>query len=203
MSTFVAIDFETATARRDSACAVGLAACCGGRIVLTRTYLIRPPRPRFTFTGVHGLGWGDVEHAPDFAELWPVLHAWIGDAAFLAAHNAKFDRAVLHACCARYRLRAPCNSPGRSGESARRTCPKSVASCASRFATTTPGPTHWRAPAWCSRPKPTGGGGAGAGSAARIAPPPEPSLWSLLVQPRERPSLPLHPDPHDVPRLPD
>ena len=105
MSTFVALDFETATARRDSACAVGLAACCGGRVVLARTYLIRPPRPRFTFTGVHGLGWEDVEHAPDFAELWPVLRAWIGDAAFLAAHNARFDRAVLQACCARYRLR--------------------------------------------------------------------------------------------------
>jgi len=107
MSTFVAIDFETATARRDSACAVGLAACCGGRVVLARTYLIRPPHPRFTFTGVHGLGWKHVEHAPDFAELWPMLRAWIGDAAFLAAHNARFDRAVLHACCARYRLRPP------------------------------------------------------------------------------------------------
>ena len=107
MSTFVAIDFETATARRDSACAVGLAACCSGRVVLARTYLIRPPRPRFTFTRVHGLGWEDVEHAPDFAGLWPVLRAWIGGAAFLAAHNARFDRAVLQACCARYGLRPP------------------------------------------------------------------------------------------------
>jgi len=107
MSTFVAIDFETATARRDSACAVGLAACCGGRVVLSREYLIRPPRPRFTFTRVHGLAWEDVQDAPDFAELWPVLRAWIGDAGFLAAHNAKFDRAVLYACCARYRLRSP------------------------------------------------------------------------------------------------
>lgn len=107
MSTFVAIDFETATARRDSACAVGLAACCGGRVVLARTYLIRPPHPRFTFTRVHGLGWEDVEHAPDFAGLWPVLRAWIGGAAFLAAHNARFDRAVLQACCTRYRLRPP------------------------------------------------------------------------------------------------
>ncbi len=107
MSTFVAIDFETATARRDSACAVGLAACCGGRMVLSRTYLIRPPAARFTFTGVHGLDWDDVRDAPTFAELWPTLCAWIDDAAFVAAHNAAFDRSVLHACCARYRLRAP------------------------------------------------------------------------------------------------
>ena len=73
MSTFVAIDFETATTRRDSACAVGLAAGCDGRIVVSRTYLIRPPSAQFTFTDLHGLGWKDVRDAPTFAELWPTL----------------------------------------------------------------------------------------------------------------------------------
>ena len=107
MSTFVAIDFETATTRRDSACAVGLAAGCNGRVVLARTYLIRPPTAQFTFTDLHGLDWEDVHDAPTFAELWPTLRAWIDDAAFVAAHNAPFDRSVLHACCARYRLRLP------------------------------------------------------------------------------------------------
>ena len=107
MGTFVAIDFETATSRRDSACAVGLAACCGGRVVLSRAYLIRPPSPRFTFTQLHGLGWEHVRNAPTFAELWPTLRGWIDNAAFVAAHNAPFDRSVLHACCARYRLRPP------------------------------------------------------------------------------------------------
>ncbi|MCY4376887.1 MAG: exonuclease domain-containing protein, partial [Spirochaetaceae bacterium] len=97
MTTFIAIDFETATTRRDSACAVGLAACCGSRIVLSRTYLIRPPAARFTFTGLHGLDWDDVRDAPTFAELWPTLRAWIDDAAFVVAHNAAFDRSVLHA----------------------------------------------------------------------------------------------------------
>ena len=107
MSTFVAIDFETATARRDSACAVGFAAGCDGRIVLSRTYLIQPPAAQFTFTDLHGLDWEDVHDAPTFAELWPTLRAWIDAAAFIAAHNATFDRSVLHACCARYRLRPP------------------------------------------------------------------------------------------------
>lgn len=106
-STFIAIDFETASARRDSACAVGVAAGCAGRIVLSRTYLIRPPSGQFTFTGLHGLGWEDVRDAPTFAELWPTLRAWIVGAAFVAAHNARFDRGVLHACCARYRLQPP------------------------------------------------------------------------------------------------
>ena len=107
MSTFVAIDFETATSRRDSACAVGLAASCGSRIVLSRAYLIRPPSARFTFTELHGLDWDDVQDAPTFAELWPTLRTWIDDADFVAAHNAPFDRSVLYACCSRYRLRPP------------------------------------------------------------------------------------------------
>lgn len=105
--TFVAIDFETAAGRRDSACAVGLAACCGGRIVLTRTYLIRPPTERFTFTDLHGIDWENVRHAPTFADLWPTLRGWFGGVAFLAAHNSAFDRSVLHACCARYRIPPP------------------------------------------------------------------------------------------------
>ena len=107
MHTFVAIDFETATFWRDSACAVGVAAGCGGRVVHSCTYLIRPPSPRFTFTDVHGLRWEHVRDAPTFAELWPALRGWIDDAAFVAAHNAAFDRSVLHACCARYGLRPP------------------------------------------------------------------------------------------------
>ena len=107
MTTFVAIDFETATTRRDSACAVGLAAGCNGRVVLVRTYLIRPPTAQFTFTDLHGLDWEDVRDAPTFGDLWPTLRAWIDDAEFLVAHNAAFDRSVLLACCARYQLRAP------------------------------------------------------------------------------------------------
>ena len=107
MSTFVAIDFETAMSRRDSACAVGLAAGSDGRIVASRTYPIRPPTPRFSFTRIHGLRWEDVRDAPTFADLWPTLRAWIDDAEFLAAHNAPFDQNVLFACCTRYRLRAP------------------------------------------------------------------------------------------------
>ena len=107
LDPFVAIDFEIANARHDSACAVGLAACSRGQVVQSRSYLIRPPGRRFTFTGIHGLGWEDVREAPTFLELWPTLRGWLVDARFLAAHNAKFDRRVLNACCARYCVRAP------------------------------------------------------------------------------------------------
>lgn len=107
MDPFVAVDFEIANARHDSACAVGLAACSRGHVVQSRSFLIRPPSRRFTFTGLHGLGWEDVREAPTFADLWPTLQESLGQATFVAAHNAKFDRRVLNACCARYRLRPP------------------------------------------------------------------------------------------------
>ena len=107
-STFVAIDFEIASRRPDSACAVGLAACSHGRVVLSRSYLIRPPSKRFTFTGLHGLSWENVSTAPSFADLWPTLRSWLERASFVAAHNAPFDHDVLRACCARFRLRPPC-----------------------------------------------------------------------------------------------
>ena len=107
MHSFVAIDFETANHDRDSACALGLAAGQDGRIVRAQSFLIRPPSPEFTFTGIHGLRWEDVCDAPTFGDLWPMLLAWIDNAKFIAAHNAPFDRSVLQACCTTYGIPAP------------------------------------------------------------------------------------------------
>jgi DNA polymerase-3 subunit epsilon len=104
---FVAIDFETANYQPDSACAVGLVKVVGGQIVDTAVHRIRPPTKRFAFTYIHGLTWKDVAQADDFGALWPKLEPLLAGAAFFAAHNAPFDRGVLRACCARYRLAAP------------------------------------------------------------------------------------------------
>jgi DNA polymerase-3 subunit epsilon len=104
---FVAIDFETATDSRDSACAVGLVRVAGGRIVKSAAYLVRPPTRDFRFTFIHGLTWADVAGARDFGALWPTLAAFVDGAEFLVAHNAAFDRSVLAACCARYGVKAP------------------------------------------------------------------------------------------------
>ena len=107
MTTFAAIDFETANYSADSACAVGLAIVKGSRIVRREQHLIRPPDRRFVFTYLHGLAWEDVCDAPTFAELWPALLEQIEDAGFLAAHNASFDRNVLASCCRAYGMRQP------------------------------------------------------------------------------------------------
>ena len=105
--SFAAIDFETATYDRDSACAVGVAIVEEGSLKTVEQLLIRPPTERFTFTHIHGLTWADVKRAPTFREVWTELSAKFGAIEFFAAHNAGFDRSVLDACCARYGLERP------------------------------------------------------------------------------------------------
>lgn len=96
---FVAIDFETADHGPDSACAVGLVRVEDYRVVRREVVLIRPPRPAILFSYIHGITWPKVATAPVFADAWPRLAPLLDGAAFLAAHNAPFDRRVLRACC--------------------------------------------------------------------------------------------------------
>ena len=106
-SKFVAIDFETADAGADSACAVALVRV-HGRTIVDRAYrLIRPPRRNITLSWVHGLTWADVADAPTFGPVWSELTPMLEGVDFLVAHNAGFDRAVLRACCAKAGLTMP------------------------------------------------------------------------------------------------
>lgn len=107
MTTFAAIDFETADQGRDSACAVAVVLVENGRITERLQRLIRPPRSRFLFTHIHGLRWEDCRTAPDFAGLWPDLAPLLARAGVLVAHNAPFDKGVLTACCAAHGLPHP------------------------------------------------------------------------------------------------
>ncbi len=97
----VAIDFETANERRDSACAVGLAWIEHGRVVRRETRLIRPPELRFAPGNIriHGILPADVRDAPTFPEaIAPFLDDLRGR--LLLAHNAPFDMGVLRASLA-------------------------------------------------------------------------------------------------------
>jgi DNA polymerase III subunit epsilon len=98
-STFVAVDFETADHGSDSACAVGLVRVSGTRVEKRKYYLIRPPRPSFFFTPVHGITWEHVRRQPTFEELWPRIWTLLLGAGFIASHNVSFDRRVLESCC--------------------------------------------------------------------------------------------------------
>jgi DNA polymerase-3 subunit epsilon len=104
---FVAIDFETANFRRNSACSVGLVKVSDGKIVDAAVHLIRPPTKEFVFTHIHGLTWADVANSDDFGKLWPTLDRFLDRAEFLVAHNASFDKGVLHSCCMSYGISPP------------------------------------------------------------------------------------------------
>lgn len=96
----VAIDFETADYRADSACAVGLVKIRKGKICDSLYTLLRPPRSHVMFTEIHGLTWNCLYNQPSFAAFFPHLLHFLEDTPCLIAHNAPFDRKVLSACCA-------------------------------------------------------------------------------------------------------
>lgn len=106
--TVLAIDFETANERRDSACAVGLAWIAGGAVVRRESRLIRPRELRFSPGNirVHGILPADVRDRPEFpeamAEFLPDLASGL-----VLAHNAGFDMGVLRASLAAYGMRVP------------------------------------------------------------------------------------------------
>jgi DNA polymerase-3 subunit epsilon len=78
-----------------------------GEIVHRETCLIRPPRKQFLFSYLHGITWDRVCNEPAFREAWPRLCPLLCGADFLAAHNADFDRCVLHTCCRMANLEPP------------------------------------------------------------------------------------------------
>ncbi len=93
---FVAIDFETATASKDSACAVGVVWVQGLDIVEEYYTLIQPPNNEYNFynTRVHGIRAKDTEQAPTFLEVYPKIKS-ILQGKKMVAHNSAFDRDVL------------------------------------------------------------------------------------------------------------
>ena len=104
---FVAIDFETADNGRDSACAVAIVVVQGSQIVEQHYSLLRPPRRHFLHSGIHGITWAQVATAPSFGEHWTTLAPLLRGSAFIAAHNAPFDKGVLHACCGAAQVTPP------------------------------------------------------------------------------------------------
>ena len=94
--SFAAIDFETATAQRSSACSLGVAIVEGGDIIEERSWLIQPPGNVYEDfnTRLHGISATDTKEAPPFSAVWSQAATLIGDR-LLVAHNAAFDMSVL------------------------------------------------------------------------------------------------------------
>lgn len=105
---FVAIDFETANHRPDSACQLALVSVRDGQIVEQRCWLMRPPRMYFSPRNIeiHGIRPEQVEDQPTIEQLWTQIASVIeGDV--VVAHNARFDVGVLVASLAAFDLACP------------------------------------------------------------------------------------------------
>lgn len=121
---FVSIDFETANASRDSACALGAVVVRNNIIVERRYSLINPTVPFQRFcTYIHGITEQAVETMPTFLELHPSIFSLLNGRT-VVAHNASFDMAVLKASCESRSLDFPSCSWYCSVEMARKAWPE-------------------------------------------------------------------------------
>jgi len=103
MLNFIAIDFETANNKRNSACSVGYAIVKSGQIVDTGYSLLSPQTGSdFSLTWVHGINYIDTIGAPSWGQFMnhfteqQKLHG-LPDSP-LIAHNSPFDKSVWNAC---------------------------------------------------------------------------------------------------------
>lgn len=106
---YVAIDFETASMLKDSACSIGLVRFDEEGEKKDSFYsLIRPPVLRFDgqCTAVHKLDPVEISQSPTFPELWPDISAFIGSSP-LVAHNAQFDMGVLSHTLTSWNMEVP------------------------------------------------------------------------------------------------
>ncbi len=101
--SFAAIDFETATSERSSACAVGVVVFKQGSPVDKHRLLIRPPGNRYDGfnTTLHGIGPPDTRDSPTFPEVWEQVAGML-DGQLVVAHNTAFDMSVLRRSAEHY-----------------------------------------------------------------------------------------------------
>lgn len=95
---FVAVDFETMTGLRTSACSIGLVKVIDGEIVQEFYSLINPVRDEYTDKEpnmrIHGIRLATVEKASTFAELFDGIKLFIGDLP-LVCHNKSTDAVIF------------------------------------------------------------------------------------------------------------
>ncbi|WP_231036161.1 3'-5' exonuclease [Pectinatus sottacetonis] len=105
MMNFVAIDFETATSERNSACSVAVVEIQNGRMTNSYNTLIKPPQKFFDPKNIeiNGITTEMVKTAPTFADIFPKLRQMLENKTVIA-HNAVFDMGVMRSCIWQYHL---------------------------------------------------------------------------------------------------
>lgn len=107
---FIAIDFETATGRRDSICEVGICVVRDGKIAETRSWLVQPEGNLYHYFNIriHGIRPEDTAESPSFAEVWEEIERlYLDEFDTMVAHNAAFDRSCLQHAARLHHLHLP------------------------------------------------------------------------------------------------
>ena len=109
MTTFTAIDFETAQGYRWSICQVGLVRVENGVITKELTLLVQPPDNYYweKFTQIHCISAADTSRSPTFEQVWPTLAPFIENQLVVAHNGFGFDFPVLSETLKYYRLSTP------------------------------------------------------------------------------------------------
>ena len=93
---FIAMDFETASAKRYSACSLALTIVRDNQIADEFYTLINPQTPFFwRNVQIHGIHERDVADAPTFPEVWEHIKGFYTPEKLVIAHNNRFDNGVL------------------------------------------------------------------------------------------------------------
>ena len=105
---FVAIDFETATGQRNSACSVGIITFKDGKIIEEFHALIQPPYNEYLWknTEIHGITEYDTRNTGTFDNVYPEIYKRLKGKT-IVAHNESFDRSVLKKSMDLYGINAP------------------------------------------------------------------------------------------------
>lgn len=96
--SFIAIDFETATAKRSSICEVGICVVRDGQVIETKSWLAQPEGNVYGYWNmkIHGIRPEDTASAPFFPEVWAEIEReYLREFDSFVAHNAPFDRSCL------------------------------------------------------------------------------------------------------------
>lgn len=108
MYDFTALDFETANAKHESICQVGLVRVEKGVIVKEIDILVQPPNNEYHWgnSRVHGIKSKDTLNAPTFDQIWNTLEPYVFRKK-IVAHNAPFDVKCLKQVLMHYHLEIP------------------------------------------------------------------------------------------------
>lgn len=106
-ANFIAIDFETATPKREP-CQIGIIVVKEGAITKKISRLIQPPKNKYSLncTRVHGITSDITKDSPTFEKVWEEIKIYF-EGNFIIAHNLSFDLNVLDKALDSYDLPHP------------------------------------------------------------------------------------------------